>query len=202
MNKHFLGAGCAGALMLVISASTSAALVDRGGGLIYDTDLNITWLANANANGLMNWDAAMTWAGNLSYGGFTDWRLPTAAPACGSSFNCISSEMGHLFYTELGGVAGTSIVTTHNSNYDLFQNFLSTWYWSGTEFAPTPAANAWAFSFGTGFQGAGVKTGSEGLHRALAVHSGDIGAVPIPAAVWLFGSGLLGLLGLARARRH
>ena len=26
----------------------NAALVDRGGGLIYDTDLNITWLADAN----------------------------------------------------------------------------------------------------------------------------------------------------------
>jgi hypothetical protein len=30
-----------------------------------------------------------------------------------------------------------------------------------------------------------------------AVHSGDVGAstVPVPAAVWLFGSGLLGLTG-------
>jgi hypothetical protein len=31
--------------------------------------------------------------------------------------------------------------------------------------------------------------------------SGWIGAVPVPAAVWLFGSGLLGLLGVARKRR-
>ncbi|MBI3571122.1 MAG: hypothetical protein HY082_08465, partial [Gammaproteobacteria bacterium] len=34
-----------------VSANTAqASLVDRGGGLIYDQDLNITWLANANVN--------------------------------------------------------------------------------------------------------------------------------------------------------
>ncbi len=33
----------------------------------------------------------------------------------------------------------------------------------------------------------------------LVIH--DIPAVPVPAAVWLFGSGLLGLVGVARARR-
>lgn len=31
--------------------------------------------------------------------------------------------------------------------------------------------------------------------------SGSIAAVPLPAAVWLFGSGLLGLVGIARRRR-
>jgi hypothetical protein len=32
--------------------------------------------------------------------------------------------------------------------------------------------------------------------------SAEISAVPVPAAVWLFGSGLLGLLGMARRRKH
>ena len=33
--------------------------------------------------------------------------------------------------------------------------------------------------------------------------NGDVGAsvVPVPAAVWLFGSGLIGLLGVARRKR-
>jgi hypothetical protein len=35
-----------------------------------------------------------------------------------------------------------------------------------------------------------------------AVHSGNAGAVPLPAAVWLFGSGLLGLIGVGRKRRR
>ena len=42
--------------------------------------------------------------------------------------------MGHLFYNELGGVAGTSIVTLHNANYSLFSNVLPGYYWSGTSF--------------------------------------------------------------------
>lgn len=33
---------------LSFSSSTIAALIDRGGGLIYDTDLNVTWLKDAN----------------------------------------------------------------------------------------------------------------------------------------------------------
>ena len=36
---------------------------------------------------------------------------------------------------------------------------------------------------------------------AWAVQSGDVGAVPVPAAVWLFGSGLLGLVGVARRKK-
>src|SRR3989344_6138087 len=124
-----------------VSANTAqASLVDRGGGLIYDTDLNVTWLSNANVNGLMTWGNAMTWASNLSYYDsvrnvtYTDWRLPTS-DTCGG-YNCTGSEMGHLFYTELGGVAGQSIATTHNANYNLFQNVQSDVYWSGTEYAP------------------------------------------------------------------
>ena len=30
------------------------------------------------------------------------------------------------------------------------------------------------------------------------VQSGDVGEVPVPAVVWLFGSGLIGLIGVAR----
>jgi hypothetical protein len=36
---------------------------------------------------------------------------------------------------------------------------------------------------------------------AWAVHSGDVSAVPIPTAIWLFGSGLLGLIGVARTKK-
>jgi len=36
---------------------------------------------------------------------------------------------------------------------------------------------------------------------AGAVCSGDVGAAPVPAAVWLFGSGVMGLTGIARRKR-
>lgn len=185
---------------LGVSSVAQAALVDRGGGLIYDDVLNVTWLANANINGPMTWANAMTWASNLSYYDsvrnvtYTDWRLPTTNTCSG--FNCTGSEMGYLFYTELGGVAGQDIATTHNANYNLFQNVQSSYYWSGTDYAPT-TTYAWYFQFFNGFQYGEIKTAS--LY-ALAVRPGDVAAVPLPAAVWLFGSGLLGLLGVARRK--
>ena len=54
---------------------------------------------------------------------------------------------------------------------------------------------AWAFHMGEGFQEEMAKSI---LMPAWAVHSGDV--IPIPAAVWLFGSGLLGLVGVARRK--
>ena len=43
----------------------------------YDTDLDITWLRNANVNGAQDWDTQVAWASNFSFGGYDDWRLPT-----------------------------------------------------------------------------------------------------------------------------
>lgn len=43
----------------------------------YDTTLDVTWLADANQNGPMNWEAAKTWAANLNVNGVTGWRLPS-----------------------------------------------------------------------------------------------------------------------------
>jgi hypothetical protein len=201
---------------LALPGVASASLIDRGGGLIYDTDLNVTWLADANyaftsgydqqdfTDGLMTYAYAMAWADQLTYGGFTDWRLPTTLQpdaTCANQysfgsgqFNCTGSEMGHLFYNELGSVAGNGSV--HNANYNLFTNLSLDQYWSSTPVA-TLANYSWQFNFLDGNQYVQLKTGAI---RAMAVHPGDIGAttVPIPAAGWLLGSGLLALVRLGR----
>ncbi len=80
----------------IVSGTSSAALVDRGRGLIYDTVLDITWLQDANyahtsgypaaVGGRMTWDEAQTWASNLNFAGMTGWRLPAVRPANGSYF--------------------------------------------------------------------------------------------------------------------
>ena len=95
---------------VLASGMAQAALNDRGGGMIYDDVLDITWLQDANyaktsgyaaahaidnglqatnnihVDGRMGWDAAKTWASNLTFGGYDGWRLPTmidtAAPGC------------------------------------------------------------------------------------------------------------------------
>jgi hypothetical protein len=189
--------------MLVLgSGSAQAALIDRGGGFIYDDVLDVTWLQDANVNGADTWANQVEWADGLSvYDAvrdvtYDDWRLATTLQPDSScsiqsggvsyGYNCTGSEMGHLYNVD-GGQLG------------LFTNLQSGYYWSGTEYAPV-TLSAWYFVFISGYQG--IISKFNDLY-ALAVRSGDVAAsvVPVPAAVWLFGSGLLGLVGVRRVRR-
>ena len=206
---------------LAASSVANASLVSRmNGAAVYDTDLNITWLADANYastsnyayNGLMTWSQANFWAAQLTVDGISGWRLPNTLqpdPSCsvqvntsagfqGEGAHCTGSEMGHLFYTELGGLSGVPITTTHNSFYNLFTNIPVNFpdYWSATNYAPD-TRYAWIFGFDTGGQ---AIDGTGRYYLAWAVHPGDVAAVPVPAAASLFGSGLLGLIGVARRK--
>ncbi len=122
-------------LLYGLSASAHAALIDRGGGMIYSTDLNVTWLQDANyartsgydADGLMNWNDATAWASNLSYGGYDDWRLPIYTGSASTSY----TEMGYLTRVELGNP--TSPINTgpfFNVQFGLYGDIA---YWTGTE---------------------------------------------------------------------
>ena len=210
----------AGVLTLALG-NAQAALFDRGGGLIYDDGLNVTWAANANINGLMNWNSAKYWAENLVYGGYSDWRLPNVAPVkitgfdytnwgvdgtrdLGYNITSKNSEMSYLFYVDLGN---NGYLSTGNiiqfvfglTNSGPFTNFQSGQYWSGTEHAADPG-NAWGFNTSLGDQEA---PGKGNMLYALAVRDGDVAASPIPEpetyALMLTG---LGLLGLTTRRRQ
>ena len=192
------------ATALFLSTSANSSLVERlGGQAYYDTSLNITWLADANYSmtsgydddGRMNWDEALAWADQLVYEGYSDWRLPSTNTWC-YSFDCASSEMGHLFYVDFGNV---SLVDNTDPEFLLFSNFQAHFYWSATDASPDEPTYAWAFDFGNGSQGLGGK--SYNYLYALAVYDGDISAVPLPAAAWLFGTGILTLIGFARRKK-
>ncbi|MBK6471591.1 MAG: PEP-CTERM sorting domain-containing protein [Betaproteobacteria bacterium] len=102
--KKLLKALAAFSVVLTMGAAQGA-LIDRGGGLIYDDILKVTWLSNANlgagssfddgvssVDGLMSWQNAMNWAFSLSFYDsvrgvyYNDWRLPHALPANGVSY--------------------------------------------------------------------------------------------------------------------
>ena len=61
----------------------------------------------------------------------------------------------------------------------------------------------WAASNQTG--ASWIRTSDGGIWEPRLLPSGDLAfelnAVPIPAAVWLFGSGLIGLIGIARRKK-
>ena len=184
----------------------------------YDTDLNVTWLADANyaqtsgydADGRMTWSQATTWAANLSFTNgvnvYDNWRLPTTLQpdaSCGSQsgggsygYNCTGSEMGHLFYSELSGTAGQPILTSGDPDLAKITNLQANYYWSATEYAPN-TGNATAFNLTSGHQGTGYKY--FGLY-ALAVSPGDVAAVPEPSTYSMMLAGL-GLLGFMARRR-
>ena len=91
---------------VLASGVAQAALIDRGGGLLYDDILGVTWLQDANyaatqfaatggtkgdADGLMTWSAAKVWASNLNISRFpgeslSGWRLAANTPV-GTSWN-------------------------------------------------------------------------------------------------------------------
>ena len=217
-------------LTLFLSVSANAALLSRDldgnpgtAEAYYDDEANLTWLADANyaltsgydGDGFMDWGTANDWAASLDLDGVAGadgWRLPTTPlldDGCSNQadrswgYNCSGSEMGNLFYNVLGGTQYTSIDDVHNENYYLFSNIGTDpaySYWSATEYVLYDV-NAWTFDFENGHQG---YTSKPNTFYAWAVYDGDIAApsaVPVPAAVWLFGSGLVGLIGIARRRK-
>lgn len=113
------------------SGAAQAALTDRGGGLLYDDVLNITWLQDANyaktsgydADGLMNWGEANTWAANLTYAGYDDWRLPSTAPV-GADWDYALSLIGSTDFAY-------NITSPHSElSYMHYVNLGLTGYWS------------------------------------------------------------------------
>ncbi len=138
-------------------------IIAGNGGVIHDTpnrydtpaNSGIHTLTTADFNtgtGGMTWWGAQAWANNLTLGGYTDWSLPTTIPDTYGWYNTASSQMGDLFYNQLGGVWQVDITKIHNSNYNLFANIQRYSYWSGSGYAFFPDG-AWAFNPKYGNQG-------------------------------------------------
>lgn len=208
---------------------SQASLANIGNGLIYDDVSNVTWISDGYAfnnniasntsnpasdpydgpligmvvtpsggvphtiaaNDLSyqaslsrwvgSWWAATAWADGYTYqyGSQTisDWRLPTRAEAQ-NLLNQLGSGNGAIPpFTWVPPFYWTSNTTNNGANADVAQPLFGTITNLGLMNGSVPRySNVWA------------------------VVTGDVSAVPIPAAVWLFGSALTGLGVLGRRK--
>lgn len=220
----------AAALIMVTPAQATLQARDLDGDSVtdafYDTTLNITWLRNANVNGLMTWGSAVAWVAGYSIGSYSDWRLPTMLDTgtsgcnysnaggtdCGynvqtTSGSTVYSEMASLWYDTLGNKAfcppgDASCSGGPQSGWGLtntgdFLNLQPFGFWFGLE--PAPANNyVWSFFSNTGVQ---VDGSQLNLFYALAVRPGDVAGAQVsePATLVLVLTALAGL-GVIRRR--
>lgn len=202
----------------VMTVSGQASLIDRGGGLIYDTSLNITWY-DYTYWAMSGSEDAKSWAAGLNVGGVTGWRLPQTMPVNGATYGyqaknngstdigynisapgsayqgSPASELANLYYVALGNkgfydVNGNQQAGAGLVNKGPFQNLQPDGYWSGTLFDLYPKS-AWYFDFNYGIQ---TYFYDDNCFSALAVHDGDVAKpIPEPLTIILLCTGLLGL---------
>ena len=171
---------------LLALRNADAALIPSADGLtVLDTNLYVTWLADANlpateklgvsninADGSMNFATAVEWVnalnamnGGAGYLGHSNWTIPTtpindstcraSGPNGNFGFNCRKSAMGSLYYLSLGLNYPDSAVPIPNYIVGPFTNFQPYLYWSDTA-NPDSSKGYRSFSFNSGWQGSNV----------------------------------------------
>jgi hypothetical protein len=225
------------AIMILLGSTAYATLWDRGGGLIYDDVLDITWLQDANlaatenfgvdlgyySNGRVTHSTGVDWIDAMNaanYSDYNDWRLPTTTDgpigttrtqdgSSPSGWNVTNSEMGYMFYMNLGilgyGYDGTSWFATDGTTFGAddtamhayvdptwtdtftdgngdtvsFQN-LGGAYWSGTAATAAGSNWYWLFNFESGLQAPWVDGNQFDAYYVWAVRDGDVETIIPP----------------------
>ncbi len=126
-------------------------LVDNGDGTVTDADVCLMWAQDANlAGNHLTIAQADTFADGQILAGHDNWRVPDAQNFDGSGpcvtvgggeGPCTESELGHLYYTELGNAEGGPL-----SNTGPFVNMTPDFYWSKA------TSGSYEFSFLNGSQ--------------------------------------------------
>ena len=216
-------------LLVLLTGPVQAQLMDRGGGLIYDTALNVTWLQDANfaktsgfsPDGHMVQSVAQAWAESLAYFDpvrnqiLTGWRLPTVGPIdgvalkrdfafdgtseVGINISDPKSELAHLFYVTLGNSANSGNLDTGPFKNVATSEHFGDWYWTSSTYPYSSDSTRYYFDFASGMQNV---SDVGNAHFAWVLRNGDIAPVPSPSPLLLL-SASLGILGISsRQRRH
>lgn len=206
MKKVLMAVVGACLLIFCMTVSANAILIDNLDGTITQTRSDgseLMWIQDANyaktsgfdPDGQITHAVALTWASSLTFAGHTDWRLPiTYQNAAGSGGYNSSSEMGDLYYNELGNTAGSF------TNAGPFFNIQDYWYWTSTDFVDPNHVMVFSFydianspTNEAGWESDGDRYSVNGTWTWLVRDAtNDPAPVPEPATIFLFGTGLAG----------
>lgn len=155
---------------------------------VYDDCLNITYLDFMSDK--LPWKTAGTYVENILWVAdtgekFNDWRLPVTRGTEINSWNAVDSELGHLFYVELGNKSLLEVQDCPDpDSVDCVPGLVNTGpftllteassYWYGDDESATYSTYAPNFNFAVGYQGELNKWIS---FYTLPVRDGDVVAV-------------------------
>lgn len=213
--KKRLTAICAGIILLGFAGLAQASLTTIGTATYGSTDYNLILDDSNNGNKVVwldytnnwtNWAAQNSWAPTLdsaltinTFGydidwGDSSWRLPTGFP---------TKEFDDLWTNEFGlspgqGSGTNGNYTTEELKKEGFTHLTAdSYYWTSTSYDSTYARY---YSLHGGLEAIWQKKYS-GYGLAIhTVNSVDTMPTPVPGAIWLLGSGLIGLVGLRRKK--
>jgi hypothetical protein len=213
-----------------MSANCHATLYDRGGGLIYDDVLDVTWLQDVsyvqNYYGhefrSTDWATAQKWVDDLQYTDtvrdktWSDWRLPNVSSNYDRDNYDIydrseagQNELAYMYYVNLGfeandyaGLDPETIPNPSSDHYNPFENQYYVGIWTGTE-EPIEGRDNTAWYFHFHFGRTLLDYSGEDWNTIWAVRDGDVGVapVPVPPALLLMGSGIAFLGFMSRRRK-
>ena len=164
-----------------VASSASAAIYDRGHGMIYDSVSGCTWLkdvmyvrtAGLDADGLVSRDWAQSFCNNLVHGGFDDWIMPRV----------FEGSYGSDFYNLIDWSLGND--SPYLTNPGPFRNFTSPAqrFWSrGTD---GWSSQTWYYSLAE----YGLKVDNYGSNIIWPCRPGDVGTLPSNYDHTLIGGG-------------
>jgi hypothetical protein len=199
-------------VFLAFASLAQASIIDNHNGTITQVrgdGTKLMWMQDANyaktsgfdADGQISWLDAQNWASSLNFAGYTGWRLPTTNNnlAGNGGYNS-NSELGQLYYTELGNAAANFF------NAGPFTNIQDYWYWTSTIFEDPDFVMVFTFRDipsspinEAGWEDAGGRYGDT-YAWLVRDATNDPEPVPEPTTIALLGIGLAGLAWIRKPR--